>query len=324
MRRFIAVLVLALAAATGFSQERFSWVDSRTDDPDKMLPGVNPAKVLGAIVTAGSSTVYPLSVIVTENFRKDGYTGNVSIDSIGSGGGFERFGKGELDVTNASSKIKQAQLDAATTANKGKVLEFVVGTDALSVVVSKKNAFAKDLTLKELALAFSTAEYWSDIRPGFPKKTIVRYSPGTDSGTFEYFVEHVFKKDKKPLLSAKNLNLSEDDNVLVQGVSGDEYAIGYFGYAYFDENKTRISALAIDGVAPSAASINARQYPLARPLFLYSTDSILKAKPQVAAFIAYYLSNVNRLIRKAGYFPASPEALNAGKQLWLDSVKGQY
>ncbi len=324
MRKLMAVSLLVLMAVAGFSQTRFGWVDNKSDDPDKMLPGVNPAKVEGAVVTAGSSTVYPLSVVITENFRKDGYKGNVSIDSIGSGGGFERFGKGEIDVSNASSKIKQAQLDAATAANKGKVLEFIVGTDALSVVVSKKNTFAKDLTTKELALAFSTAEFWSDVRSGFPKKEIIRYSPGTDSGTFEYFVEHVFKKDKKPILSAKNMNLSEDDNVLVQGVAGNEYAIGYFGYAYFDENKTTVTAIGIDGVVPSVASINAKQYSLARPLFLYSTDSILQAKPQVAAFIAYYLSNVNRLIRKAGYFPASAEALKTGKQAWLDAVKGSY
>lgn len=324
MRKFLVVAVLALVAASTFAQAKFTWIDAKSDDTDKMLPGVKPSLVVGDVITAGSSTVFPLSVVITENFKKDGYKGNIAIDSIGSGAGFERFGKAEIDVSNASSKIKAAQLETAEKANNGKVLEFQVATDALSVVVSKKNTFAKDLTTAELALAFSTAEFWSDVRASFPKKAIKRYSPGTDSGTFEYFVEHVFKKDKKPLLNSKNLTLNEDDNVLVQGVSGDEFAIGYFGYAYFDENKTVMNAVAIDGVAPSAATINAKTYSLARPLFIYTTDSILKAKPQVAAFVNYYLANVNRLVRKAGYFPAAAEVLKAGKQKWLDALKGQY
>jgi phosphate transport system substrate-binding protein len=324
MKKIMIVGLFCLLATSAFAQAKFAWLDSKTDDPEKLLPGVKPSMVQGNIVTAGSSTVFPLSVVIAENFKKDGYTGNVSIDSIGSGGGFERFGKGELDISNASAKIKPAQEEAAIKANNGKVLEFVVGTDALSVVISKRNNFAKNLTTKELALAFSTAEFWSDVRKGFPKQRIIRYSPGTDSGTYEYFVEHVFKKDKKPLLESKNLNLSEDDNVLVQGVAGNQYAIGFFGYAYFEENKTRVNAVSIDGVAPSVATINAGKYSLARPLYLYTTDTILQNKPQVAAFLAYYLSNVNRLVRRAGYFPADPALLSAGKKLWLDAVKGLY
>jgi len=324
MKKLLVVLVLAMLAGTVFAQAKFTWISSVSDDAEKLLPGVRPMLVKGDIITAGSSTVYPLSVVVAESFKKDGFAGNVAIDSIGSGGGFERFSKGELNISNASSKIKPEILAKAEVANKGKVLEFIIATDALSVVVSKKNTFAKNLTTAELALAFSTAEFWSDVNPAFPKQTILRYSPGTDSGTFEYFVEHVFKKDKKPILAAKNLNLSEDDNVLVQGVAGNEFAIGYFGYAYFDENTSKVNAVSIDGVAPSAASINAKQYSLARPLYLYTTDSILKANPQVSAFLAYYLSNVNRLVRKAGYFPAAAEVLTAGKKQWLDAVKGQY
>ena len=324
MKKLLVILVLSLLAASAFAQAKFSWIDAKSDDTETLLPGVKPSLVKGDIITAGSSTVYPLSVLITENFKKDGFAGKVAIDSIGTGGGMERFGKGELDVANASRAIKTSEADTAAKSNNGKVVGFRVATDGLAVVVSKKNTFVTDLTVAELGLVYSTAEFWSDVRPTFPKKAIVRYSPGTDSGTFDYFVEHVFKKDKKPILAAKNLSLSEDDNVLVQGVEGSEYAIGYFGYAYFEENKAKLNALKIDGVAPSAETVNNATYVLSRPLFLYTTDSILKAKPQVAGFIAYYLSNVNRFVRKAGYFPAPAAELTKTKQLWLDTVKGQY
>jgi phosphate transport system substrate-binding protein len=122
-------------------------------------------------------------------------------------------------------------------------------------------------------------------------------------------------------LAAKNLQLSEDDNVLVQGIEGSPYAIGYFGYAYFQENKAKLKVLNIDSIEPTAETVDAGKYPLARPLFLYSDAGIMKAKPQVAGFIAYYLSYVNEEIKKVGYFPANPAALKQAKQNWLDAMK---
>jgi len=189
------------------------------------------------------------------------------------------------------------------------------------VVVSAENDFLADVTLEELALIFSTAQKWSDVNPAWPAEDILRFSPGTDSGTFDYFVEVVLGKDKELLLNAANLQLSEDDNVLVQGVLGSPYAIGYFGYAYFQENRGDLVALAIGGVTPSFASAESGEYPLARPLFVYSTAAIMREKPQVATFINYYLTFVNDEIGSVGYFPASPDALNASRQAWLDAVK---
>jgi phosphate transport system substrate-binding protein len=303
---------------------QIAWLDTVTDDAEKILPGVDPSKVEGAIVSAGSSTVFPLSEAVAEQFKKEGYKGQITIDSIGSGAGFERLGKAEIDVSNASSRIKSAQQEAAEKAFGSKVIEFRVGTDAIAVCVSSKNTFLKDASMEDLAKIFSTAKLWSDVNPAWPKKEIKRYTPGTDSGTFEYFVEHVFKKDKKPLLSAANLQMSEDDNVLVQGIMGSEYAIGFFGFAYYLENAKKLKAVSLAGVAPNQASVDAGTYALARPLFMYAAEKTLREKPQVAAYLCYYLSNVNGLIKKVGYFPAPAAAMTASKKALADAIKGLY
>jgi phosphate transport system substrate-binding protein len=325
MKRTIATVALLVAAVCAASaQSKFAWIDKVSDDPSKMLPGVDPTKVTGAIVTSGSSTVFPLSEAIAELFAKEGYTGQVSIDSIGSGGGFERFGKGEIDIANASRAIKSSEADKAKASFGSDAIEFRIGTDALAVCVSSKNTFAKDLTMEELAKLFSDAVLWSDVRATFPKKEIKRYTPGTDSGTFDYFTEAVLGKKKELLLNAKNLQMSEDDNVLVQGIEGSEYAVGFFGFAYYVENKAKLVAISIKGVAPSQESVDKATYPLARPLFMYSTAKTLNDKPQVAAFIDFYLTNVNRVIKKVGYFPAPDSELKKSKQAFLTAVAGRF
>jgi len=158
------------------------------------------------------------------------------------------------------------------------------------------------------------------VRPEWPDRPILRFSPGTDSGTFDFFVEHVFNKDETLLLNASNLNLSEDDNVLVQGVAGSPYGIGYFGFAYYQHNMDKVRAVPIEGVEPTAETAEQGTYPLARPLFIYSAPSVMRAKPQVAAFINFYLTYVNEEIQDVGYFPASREALNQAKAHWLRAM----
>ncbi len=324
MKKIIAITAILLIAGSAFAQDKFTWTGTKSDDADKMLPGIDPSKVTGTVVSAGSSTVYPVSELIASMYKEDGFSGQITIDSIGSGAGFERFCKtGETDIANASVGINQAQIDLAKAIGRLPV-EFRVGTDALAVVVSKKNTFVKDVSLAELALIYSTAEFWSDVRPSWPKKPIKRFSPGTDSGTFSYFVEHIFKKDKAKLLNAKNLQLSEDDNVLVRGVSDDIYAIGYFGFAYYVENKATISVLSINGIAATAANVDNATYPLARPLFIYSDAKIMNDKPQVAAFILYYLTYAPEALKKVGYFPAPAAEVKKAKQNWLTAVKGRY
>ncbi|GAB4540519.1 MAG: PstS family phosphate ABC transporter substrate-binding protein [Anaerolineae bacterium] len=284
------------------------------------LPEVNPLEVTGDIVTAGSSTVFPLSERMAQRFQDEGYSGTITIDSIGSGAGFERFCvAGETDIANASRAIKDSEVESCRSIGR-EPIEFRVGTDALAVVVSQENDFVENVTFEELALLFSTAETWSDVNPDWPAEPIQRFIPGTDSGTFDYFVEEVFDKDEAPILSASNTQLSEDDNVLVQGVLGSPYAIGFFGYAYYAENADVLKILSVEGVEPTGATVDSGDYPLARPLFIYSTADIMREKPQVASFINFYLSYVNEEIVDVGYFPASTDALNASKQVWLEAM----
>jgi phosphate binding protein len=284
------------------------------------LPAVDPLAVTGDIVTAGSSTVFPLSERMAERFQDEGYSGLITIDSIGSGAGYERFCvAGETDISNASRAIRDSEIESCRAIGR-EPIEFRVGTDAIAVTVSAENDFVTDVTMDELAAIFSTAETWADVRADWPAEPILRYIPGTDSGTFDYFVEEVFDEDEEPILSASNTELSEDDNVLVQGVLGGPYSVGFFGYAYYDENSDVLNVLSIDGVEPTQENVDAAEYPLARPLFIYSTSSIMAEKPQVADFINFYLTYVNDEISDVGYFPAGAADLNAAKQAWADAV----
>ncbi len=303
-----------------------------TEDPMAMYL---PSAVTGDIITAGSSTVFPLSERMAERFKEEGFAGNITIDSIGTGAGFERFCKtGETDISNASRKIKDAEIENCTKlATPRTPVQFRVGTDALAVVVSSENTFLKDVTLEQLAAIFSTAEKWSDIDPSYPAEPIQRFSPGTDSGTFDYFVEAVLapanKVDdkanipagEKAILEAKNIQFSEDDNVLVQGVEGSPYAIGYFGFAYFSENKGKLQSVSVGGVTPDEKTAEDGSYKLSRPLYIYSDAAIMKAKPQVAAFIRFYLTEVNNEIQTVGYFPASQALIDEAIKAWEEALK---
>jgi phosphate transport system substrate-binding protein len=285
-----------------------------------MLPPVDPFEVSGDVVSAGSSTVFPLAERMAERFQDEGYTGNITIDSIGSGAGFERFCvAGETDVSNASRPIKDSEVESCEGIGRTPI-QFRVGTDALAVTVSQENNFVEDVTMEELALIFGPAQTWADVRSDWPAEDILRYIPGTDSGTFDYFVEEVYDEDTEPILSASNTQLSEDDNILVQGIVGSPYAVGFFGYAYYAENDDVLRVLNIDGVEPTIESVDSAEYPLARPLFLYSDAGVLQDKPQAAAYINFFLSYVNEEIIDVGYFPASDEALNESMQNWLDAM----
>lgn len=333
-----ASLVLAACAPAATPTEESVVVDQPTEVPTAVptedpLAMYMPDAVTGDIITAGSSTVFPLSERMKQRFEEEGFTGKITIDSIGSGAGFERFCKiGETDISNASRGIKSSEVESCQAIGR-EPLEFRVGTDALAVVVSKDNTFVTDVTKAELALILSTAEMWSDVRPEWPAEPILRFIPGTDSGTFDYFVEAVMapanpgddgkasiERGKAAILAAANLQMSEDDNVLVQGLEGSPYAIGFFGFAYYQENADKLTVLSVDGIAPTAETAENNTYPISRPLFIYSTAQIMQEKPQVAAFIYFYLTNVNDEILDVGYFPASQDALNEALNTWRQAV----
>ncbi len=287
------------------------------------LPPVDPANLEGEIVVAGSSTVFPLSERMAELFNNEGFGGEISVASIGSGAGFERFCvNAETDISNASRPIKEEEVQACQENGRDPV-EFYVGIDALAVTVSQDNDFVEDVTLEELEQLFTTAETWADVRAEWPEEPIQRFSPGTDSGTFDYFVEEVLDGNDEPLLQAANLQLSEDDNILAQGVIGSPYGIGYFGYAYFDENQGDLKALSLNGIEPSAESAESGDYPLSRPLFMYSTPQIMQEKPQVAGFLNYVLTNVQDEVRAVGYFPIAEASINEEKREFLEATGGE-
>ena len=286
-----------------------------------------PDAVSGDIISAGSSTVFPLSERMKQRFEEEGFSGNLTVDSIGSGAGIERFCvAGETDIANSSRAIRDTEIESCTGIGRTPV-EFQVGIDALAVVVSAENDFATDVTSEELALIYSTATNWSDVRPEWPAEPILRFSPGTDSGTFDYFVEAIMasldddatedvNEGENAILESENTQFSEDDNVLVQGVEGSPYAIGYFGYAYFQENQGALKALSVDGVEPNAETAESGDYPISRPLFIYSDPTIMQEKPQVASFIWFYLNNVADEILDVGYFPVSDEKMQENLDAW--------
>lgn len=288
--------------------------------PDEMAMYI-PDAVSGDIVVAGSSTVFPLAERMIERFGEEGFSGNATYDSIGSGAGFERFCvAGESDISGASRAIKDSEVESCKAIGRTPI-EFRVGTDALSIVVSKENTFATNVTTEELALIFGTVTNWSDVRAEWPNEPIQRFIPGTDSGTFDYFVEHVYTNDDSIILAAANTQLSEDDNVLVQGVLGSPYAVGFFGYAYYAENADTLNVLSVDGIEPTKTTVDSNEYPLSRPLFLYSDATIMKEKSQVAAFIHFFLTQVNNEIGDVGYFPANPNVLDAAVNAWAKAIK---
>ncbi|MBZ0274661.1 MAG: substrate-binding domain-containing protein [Anaerolineae bacterium] len=298
--------------------------------PAFTLEEVVPATLVGDVIADGSSTVEPLAIAVVAQFVDEGFSGQITVGESGTGGGFKAFCE-ELvtDVSDASRPIKSSSDPANPNelekclANGRTPIPFRVGTDGIAVVVSTANDFATDVTPEELAAIFSTAVNWSDVRPDWPAEPILRYIPGTDSGTFDFFVETVFEKDSAPSLAASNLNQSENDNVLVQGVESSPYAVGYFGYAYYLANAASLKLLAIDGVQPNLNSVEDGSYLLARPLFIYSDPAIMAEKPQVAGYINYFLTNVDDLIEGVGYFPLSDFALNRSRLNFLAATAAQ-
>jgi phosphate transport system substrate-binding protein len=277
----------------------------------------------GSITIDGSSTVYPITEAVAEEFNIANPGVEVTVGFAGTGGGFKKFCNGETDMNDASRPIKtedtaEAKSEATLCRDAGvEYVELGIATDALSVVVNKDNTWATCLTVAQLKLIWdqgSTVTKWSDVDPSFPAEPIALFGPGADSGTFDYFTEVINGKAKQ---SRSDYTPSEDDNALVTGVAGDKNAMGYFGFAYLEENLDKIKAVAVDGgagcVEPSAANVNGGTYkPLARPLFIYPSTSALE-RPEFAAFLNYYLENVNTYVDETGYIEAQPDVLAKSK-----------
>ncbi|WP_420632949.1 PstS family phosphate ABC transporter substrate-binding protein [Candidatus Palauibacter sp.] len=266
----------------------------------------------GLIELDGSSTVFPISQAMAEEFQiAHGRTVRVSVGVSGTGGGFQRFCNGETDISNASRPINETE--AASCAAEGIApLELQIAWDGLTVVAHPSNDWVGCMTVAELRRIWapgSELERWSQIRPGWPDRELDLYGPDTDSGTFDYFTAAVVGDASA---SRHDYTASADDNVLVAGVSGDPGALGYFGYAYFEENQDQLRAVEIDGgdgcVAPSRETIVDGTYtPLARPMYIYVRRDALD-RAEVRAFVGFYIDNAAALVPETGYIPLEPEA----------------
>ena len=264
----------------------------------------------GAVRIDGSSTVYPLTALAAEDFMAANPGVQVTVAASGTGGGFEKFCRGETDANDASRAIKDAE--AAACAEAGiDFAQLTVATDALTVVVNKENTWATCLTVEELAKIWapdSTVSNWNEVRADFPDEPLKLFGPGTDSGTFDYFTDEINGEEGA---SRADYTPSEDDNVIVQGVSGSKGGLGYFGFTYYEENADKLNAVEIDGgagcVAPSAENAQNGTYtPLSRPLFVYPSKQAL-AQPQVKAFFDFYVANDASIAEAALFIPLNDE-----------------
>lgn len=316
------ILVVGVLAACGGSEE------GNTEEQDSANgegSGEESSEELsGPIDIDGSSTVFPIMENLTYSYQQEQPEVDATLNSSGSGGGFKKSTVGEIDLSNASREIKEEEM-AIAEENDITLEPLELAYDGLSVVVSAENDFAEELTIEQLKQIFldsSDAQMWSDINPDWPEEEIKIFSPGHDSGTFDYFNEVVLEEE--PMKEGENTTLSEDDNVLVRGIKDNPNAIGFFGYAYYAENEDSLKALAIsegegEAVEPTPETIQDGSYtPLSRPLFTYVNVNAYKEKAQVRDFVEYTLNNAGKAAEEVGYVALPDEKY----QEQLDMVSG--
>jgi len=282
----------------------------------------NSINLKGTVEVDGSSTLAPLSEAVAEEFKKTYSKANILVGISGTGGGFKRFVIGEIDIADASRAIKDSEISQAKE-NGIDYAELRVGMDGLSVMVNPNNNFVNCLTLTELNLVWkpgSAVNNWNQLRSIFPNKKMRLYGPGTDSGTFGFFTEIINGEEGA---SRDDYTASEDDNVLVQGIAGDNYALGYFGYAYYISNKDKLKVLGIDKedgngcIMPDSSTIDSEVYPITRPLYIYVNKFSYNTKPVVKEFVKFYMEQAAKLITEIGYVPVKDEEYKSN----LDKVR---
>jgi phosphate transport system substrate-binding protein len=291
-------------------------------------PQYNLKRLKGSISADGSSTVGPYAQAGAELFKKAGAGGvKVTIGISGTGGGFQRFCKNEIDLADASRPMRQSEAKACKDNNIGSWRAFTVANDALSVVVNQQNTWARCLSVPELKKIWepgSKVNNWKDVRAGFPDVPLKLFGAGTDSGTFDFFTEAI---NGRARASRTDYQATEDDNVTVQGVAGERGAMGYFGYSYYVENQSRLNATQIRNpktdacVTPSVASVHNNSYkPLGRPLFIYAKGTSFK-RTEVQAFLDYMLDNEVKIAQRSRFISLTPLQLKRARGAFSLAVK---
>ncbi len=273
----------------------------------------------------GSSTVFPITEAVAEEFQRAHRDVRVTVGISGTGGGFKKFTVGETDINDASRPIKESEV-AMAAENAIEYIELPVAYDGISVVVNPENTFVDALTVGELNKIWepgSSVTKWSDVRASFPDQPITLYGPGTDSGTFDYFTDTI---NGESGACRADFTASEDDNVLVQGVAGDPNALAFFGYAYYAENTERLKIVPIDpgdgAISPSDVTINDGTYaPLSRPIFIYISTAAAQ-RPEIQAFVRFYLENAAELVAEVGYVPLPDRVYELALERFENRVTG--
>ncbi len=316
-RRGLLTAGIAILFVGGCGQNTERSAGGTGDGANGPGQGASATNLRGTIQVDGSSTVFPITEAVAEEFQKAHPGVKVTVGVSGTGGGFKKFGAGETDISNASRPIKESEAEAAGK-NTVEFIELPVAYDAISVVVNPQNDWANDITVAELKKIWEPAAQgkitnWSQVRQGWPDVPLKLYGPGTDSGTFDYFTDAVVGEEKA---SRGDYTASEDDNVLVTGVSRDRGGLGYFGLAYYLENEGKLKALPVDdndpangegAQMPTVENVVAGTYqPLARPIFIYVSKQAAE-KPEIQEFIRFYLQKAPELTTEVGYVPLQSE-----------------
>ena len=315
----LLLIMVLIVAACGGSDEESPEANVEVENAEESTTNTTQAEVetglSGEILIDGSSTVFPITQAVAEEFTIVNPDVNISVGVSGTGGGFKKFCPGETMISNASRAIKDKEV-ALCEENNTKYLEVQVGIDALSVVVPSSNDWATCLTVVELTsiwVAGSSVSSWNQVRSTFPDVEIDLYGPGTDSGTFDFFNEEITGEEG----SRSDYTASEDDNVLVNGVSGSPGGLGYFGLAYYEENKDVLNAVQVDdgnGCQPPEAAFQGNYY-LARPLYIYIAESV-KEKAEVKAFVDFYFLAFDEIVPAVGYVPMLSDQKQAALDAW--------
>jgi phosphate transport system substrate-binding protein len=280
----------------------------------------------GTVTADGSSTLGPYAIAAAEGFQKKNKDARVTVGISGTGGGFERFCRNEIDLSNASRPMRQTEAIRCRDAGV-KWVAFTVANDGLSVVVNRQNTWASCLTVAELKKVWepgSKISNWNQIRDSFPNVPLKLFGAGTDSGTFDYFTEAI---NGRARASRSDYLATEDDNVVVQGVEGERGAMGYFGYSYYEENKDKLKVVAIDSgkgagcVTPTVANVQANRYrPLSRPLFIYAKRTAFK-RPVVAGYIGYIFNNEKAIAKRSGFIALTDRQLKKARYQYLQALK---
>ncbi|WP_429711885.1 PstS family phosphate ABC transporter substrate-binding protein [Bacillus rhizoplanae] len=281
---------------------------------------ISAANIVGKVQIDGSSTIFPIMEAVAEEYTKREPFVKLSIGISGTGGGFHRFGKGEVDITNASRPMKKEEEQLAMK-HHITYTPLQIAYDGLTLIVNRENTWADNLTIEELQAVWSeseTTKKWSQIHPKWPQETIQFYAPGVDSGTYDYFQNVVLQKN----LITKTVTLSEDDNVLIRGVMSNKNAIAFVGYAYYAANRDKVKAVKINGIPPAKETIQSGAYkPLSRPLYVYVNNSSIRAKESVANYVSFMMKHAGELVEEIGYVKLPQYKYNQQLQMLTEIQK---